>query len=479
MQDSDYVSNFAAGQQKTAASTNGSTVDIEETFMFEADRLESFPEWQLACSIAASKTFSRSELLPKFLLYVCEQYLLGNTRNITEQRIGTEVFQRPPNYNPGEDNIVRNYARLLRKRLAEYFDSEGANHSLWLEIPRGGYVPRFQSGPSPTEPLSIPASDESLSLLTITAPDPAVKHVESATPSSRHSISRFVWIISLTLVALFCLLLGALFGPAIWPHSFKKERTNSPAHILWTQLFQPNRNLLIVPPDSGLGILENLTGHTVSLDDYASGKYLSSEIAIPGFTPGSDNDLRRQRYTSMVGLKIATSLLQLPEFIPNRSEIRDARDMSPEDFKNSNVILLGSIHANPWVGLFEKDLNFRLAYTNKVDQSYIVNENPVGPEQKIYNNGVDGKANRTYGVIDYLPNLNNNGHVLIVQGLNMAATQAAAEILSNGDAIRSVLDRAKQPDGSLKMFELLIETNSIVTTARSAHIIAMRFYPDK
>jgi hypothetical protein len=431
------------------------------------ETLRNRPEWQLACRVAASKTFSRSELLPRFLLYVCAQQLAGNTHEITEQRIGIEVFQRPQGYNPGEDNIVRNYARTLRKRLADYFEAEGAKHSLWIEIPRGGYVPRFQPAGATVEDRS--AADETPDRYAGSAP-------LAATAASRKNplpASRRTLILLLFAAILLGLLAGIFVRPAM--HFLNAERANSAAHSLWTQLFQQNRNLMIVPPDSGLGILENLTGQLVTLDDYASGRYLAANASIPGLASGNQNDLERQRYTSMAGLKIATSLLQLPEFIPNRSEIRNARDMSPEDFKNSNLILIGSVHTNPWVGLFEKSLNFRLMYTGKVDQSYIVNASPVGAEQKIYRNGGESGENRTYGVIDFLPNLHNTGHILIIQGLNMAATQAAAEILFNRRMIGPVLDKAKQPDGSLKPFELLIETSSIVATAPSAHIIATRF----
>src|ERR1700761_1107775 len=109
------------------------------------EELLSRPEWQLAHRVAASRGFCKSEFLPRFLLYVCEQYLLGETQEITEQRIGTQIFNRSMGYNPGEDNIVRSYARLLRKRLDEYFDGDGRDEPMRIVVPRGGYVPAFPS----------------------------------------------------------------------------------------------------------------------------------------------------------------------------------------------------------------------------------------------------------------------------------------------------------------------------------------------
>lgn len=106
-------------------------------------RLEEDPRWGVARRVAASKGFSKSKFLISFILYICEKHLLDQTDEITEQLIGEHVFRRPQGYNPGEDNIVRNYARLLRQRLEEYFNGEGIDETIRIAVPRGGYVPLF------------------------------------------------------------------------------------------------------------------------------------------------------------------------------------------------------------------------------------------------------------------------------------------------------------------------------------------------
>src|SRR5580698_5157652 len=99
--------------------------------------------WQLTLRIAASGTLGRSGLLSDFLLYIVDRSIRGRTDEITEQRIGVTVFGRAENYDPNDDNIVRSYARKLRKRIEEYFATEGREETLRLEIPRGGYTPIF------------------------------------------------------------------------------------------------------------------------------------------------------------------------------------------------------------------------------------------------------------------------------------------------------------------------------------------------
>src|SRR6202000_3570794 len=88
--------------------------------------------------------FVRSTLLTNFLLYVCDRNLRGKTDEITEHQIGVHALGRADNYHPGEDNIVRNYARILRKRLEEYFEDDGKYEAMRIIIPRGQYLPVFE-----------------------------------------------------------------------------------------------------------------------------------------------------------------------------------------------------------------------------------------------------------------------------------------------------------------------------------------------
>src|ERR1700741_1754952 len=102
---------FSPGSRSAAVQGDSDLADKISVLLAEegqsgfSDLMER-PEWKLAVREASSKSFSRSELLPRFLLYVCELTITGRTEEITEQRIGTRVFLRPEGYNPGEDNIV-------------------------------------------------------------------------------------------------------------------------------------------------------------------------------------------------------------------------------------------------------------------------------------------------------------------------------------------------------------------------------------
>ncbi|MGA9672797.1 MAG: hypothetical protein WBQ94_26505 [Terracidiphilus sp.] len=425
------------------------------------------PRWQLALRIVASKNFAKSSFLTNFLLYVCDRELRGRAQEITEHQIGIQALGRPATYNPGEDNIVRNYARLLRKRLEEYFKTEGKDETLRIDIPRGRYIPIFcggDFGPELPTPALMPSR---------TSTNAGIEDTTSFVQPVPSTISRpslRVGVLLLTSFVLVVVLSAVWFG--IW---YFNHRTDTLSHQLWTQVFSRDRETLIVPADSGFGILQNLTRHPVHLSDYVSGAYLSRVNSIPGVDGRNLNDLSTQRYTSVVDLNIVSSLSRLPELPPDHFAIRYARDLRMDDLKHSNAIFLGSQHTNPWVELFQKDMNFVLEYQPEVDDSAVVNRHPIAGESAVYRNAWADDSHRTYAVVAFIPSLDGMGHVVLLEGLNMAGTQAAADFLLNERTIAPILKKVTMPDGRLRTFELLLETNSIGANAPEARVIAERY----
>ena len=87
--------------------------------------------------------FGRTNNLVRLLTYVCEKHFEGATAEIKEYNIAVQALGRPPDFDPQVDTIVRVTAHALRKRLDEYYRSEGADHAVKIALPPGGYVPKF------------------------------------------------------------------------------------------------------------------------------------------------------------------------------------------------------------------------------------------------------------------------------------------------------------------------------------------------
>jgi adenylate cyclase len=94
--------------------------------------------------VLRSPGFARNERLSRFLRFVVEGYLDGKDQELKESVIAVEVFGRSPGFDSRLDPVVRTEAVRLRARLGDYYAKEGKADALVIELPKGGYVPRFR-----------------------------------------------------------------------------------------------------------------------------------------------------------------------------------------------------------------------------------------------------------------------------------------------------------------------------------------------
>ncbi len=418
------------------------------------------PRWLLVARIVASRHFSKAPLLSKFLLHICGELLSGRQGEISEYQIGIQVFDRPHGYRTVEDNIVRNYARQLRKRLAEYFADEGLAESVQIEIPLGGYVPVFVTREVQTAAKSVQA-------VAVMAPHARPLSALSEGRPLRKPLRPLAWLVAYSVA-----LVGLSVGASRWVAGGRQPV--DPSHPLWAALFHSSLNTFVVPADCGFNIVEDLAQQKVGLADYLRGDYLT--LRLPAMDAHSASDLRSQEFTSFVDLEIVSSLSRLPEINPQHLILRFPRDLRVADLKNANVILIGSIGSNPWTEVVQKNANFRVVYRNEMQGAWISNANPQPGESTSYASHWNEPAHQTYALITFVPNLAGTGHMLVIQGLDVAGTQAAAETLFRGDAIAPVLKKALLPGGKLRSFEVLLQSTSIESNAANTQIIASRIY---
>jgi hypothetical protein len=427
------------------------------------ETLRSDERWLLAQRIAASRHFSRSPLLCRFLLYIVAETIEGRAAQITEHAIGVRVFDRPRTYRTVEDNIVRNYARQLRKRLADFYSDEGAGEACVIDIPLGGYVPNFGS-------VSLEAGHESRKDPEA-APSSALA-VPAAVPPPQQKSRHFRWANLLFLTVCSCILAAAVWFASAWAHTpHPARRITDP---LWESLLQSQEPAYIVPSDSGVNLIEDLRHQALPLADYISGNYLN--FPLHELNSHTADDLRTQQYTSYADMQIAFSIEHLPQFDAQRDSVRFPRALHLDDLKTANVILLGSEDSNPWASLAESNANFRIVDQEGMDGARIVNTHPRAGEQAVYTSHWNELSHETYALIEYLPNMGGTGHLLLLQGLDVAGTEAASEALLHPEVIAPVLDKALRPDGTLRSFEILLRSTSIASNATGAQVVTSRVY---
>jgi hypothetical protein len=417
--------------------------------------------------VLASRPFAKAPLLSSFLMHASRRTLDDGMVRISEYEIGINVFQRRSDFDPRQDNIVRTYARYLRKRLQDYYETEGEGDPIRIEIPKGTYVPVFR-----TREMQIAKAEPA-----IRQPHPEEQAIHEELESRRPSgfpgsSGKRAWLLWPAVLLL------AVYSVTLWwlaertPHPITRAEHTSPSHTLWAQLFRHDQNTFVIPGDIGFVILQQANHRTFSLAEYLN--WFSSE--------SPDNHLamsylKDQTYTSVLNLEIVSNIQRLPEAIADRFLIRAAKNVRLDDLRDSNAILLGSSYSNPWDEIFSDQLNFHFISRPNDSRFWIVNEHPMGREASVYESTTTNTTHKTYAVVAFVRNLNKNGHILLLEGLDAAGTQAAADTVFNDDTQR-IAGKDMSRYETLGSFELLIEVNSLDSNSHvtSSRIIASRFY---
>jgi tetratricopeptide (TPR) repeat protein len=95
--------------------------------------------------ILSDDRFRSAQRASQFLKWVVDKSLAGDTAEIKESVLAMEVYNRPPSYDPKSDSIVRVEAGRLREKLARYYETSGRQDPIRISIPKGAYVPAFES----------------------------------------------------------------------------------------------------------------------------------------------------------------------------------------------------------------------------------------------------------------------------------------------------------------------------------------------
>jgi TolB-like protein len=93
--------------------------------------------------ILLSAAFAQSERMCRFLRMVVEYSLENRGGELKEYPIALQVFDRKTSFDPRMDPIVRVEARRLRTKLANYYEREGLDDDVRIELSKGNYAARF------------------------------------------------------------------------------------------------------------------------------------------------------------------------------------------------------------------------------------------------------------------------------------------------------------------------------------------------
>jgi hypothetical protein len=436
--------------------------------------LTSVEKQKLVQRILQSEEFRRAPAMRAFLLYVTRQSELGRIDQLKEQTIGVEVLGRKPDYEPANDNIVRVRAHELRGRLARYFASEGMHEPAIITIPRGAYAPEFSLREVSGLGVAGQPGDETPRL--------------SATEEKEQNRSRAWWLAAVggALVVISVSILIGTHVSTAGKHQTAQTPSNQAVRDFWSQfLSKPNAELRVVYADSSVALWERLNNRDLNLGDYLSHKYVDG--------PNSREllEIVSQRATSPADISTSLHIQSIAAEFGGQLNAQFARNVNADFLHGGNVVLIGSRRSNPWVGVYESNLNFQLRLDPGTRSPYFFNRSPRPHEAAQYGiasmqaaqpegNGQFIQQNEekeflSYGVVALLRGCGSNHLTAVLEGLNLQATQAAGDLVTDPQMLAGLLhDIGHAPGSNAGPFEALFQVTSLPGGYNNPKVIAFR-----
>ncbi len=395
--------------------------------------------------IASSAGFQKSQRARELLEYLGRRSLETPGHPPREHDIGVHVFGRSPGYDTAQDTLVRVQASHLRRKLDQYFEEEGKDEPLRVRLPKGSYVLQFYSW----QPDAGPASPGSF--------------VDRR--------PRLGWLLAacFLLAALVLLLLNhrleARLEAGLGPHPAVDR--------LWRQMFDNGHQSHLLLSDLGLLPLQDALRRHISLEQYQNrgfGALAEKEIADPVLRSAVISFFNRYPTTvadafaaRRLGLLFALNGLPL--------DVLPARDANIQMVSAGNVILLGSRRGNPWVGIYESQLNFQTVFTEPPRRASFRNTNPMPGELPEY--PVEW-SRIGYCRVAYLGSLKAGGTALLISGTDVNSSDAGVDFITTESSVRDLGRRLGAPSGPMPHFEVLLKTYLARNSVSRYELVAVR-----
>jgi hypothetical protein len=426
-------------------------------------------------AVLRSATFERAPRLQRFLRYIANLTLRGEGDRIHESLIAQEVFERDSDYSPTEDSIVRRQAHALRAKLERFYDTEGVDHDLLIELPIGHYVPVFRHRPE-TKAHVQPHAE-------IPATAPEGPRPVPPTRSRR------------AMVQIAALLVTLAFGVAVGSLAQKRRaeiaraETTQAIQDVWGPWLSKTRSVVVCFTNRMTASLRHETEPEKRLRD---GWYLpepseGSALFRQAFGLSNEGRLNVLPEQVMVKLGDAQAATRIGAFfgehkIPLRT--LEARHLTWDVLRRESIVLLGQsdIHhngINRWVALLLEKYPFQPAAPTRDEERRIVNTAPLPGEPKAFLRAAadqPGHVDEMVALVSMLPGVDPHRELLLISGIDAPATDMAAEFLTNPETLADLAKRltTQNRGHSPRHFQLVLRAEVRENVPTRAVIVALR-----
>ena len=416
--------------------------------------------------VLGSRPFRTSKQCQKLLRYVVVHTLEGKEEELKERVIGSEVFDRPLDYNTADDPVVRIRAADVRKRLAMYYQDEGLKATVRITMPSGSYRTFFE--------LFDHSQDRASSTTVLPSPQGETENDDHADTTvavhneldEPHSRQRTTSTRRMILAASALLIVIVFAGVFAWRASqVRYEEFNT----FWAPINTGPRPPMVYV---GSSAVYRLT--TSYLDHY--------EVEHPGFkadhtgreftVPLAPNEQINSRdlvpdertFVTVGDVAAAVSITSMFAERKQPYDLRFGKDVVFGDFRSTPVVLIGAFN-NSWTIELNDKLPFAFDANNSIRETQGLKRvwRTVRDDQ--------GTPHEDFALISRQVSAKSGKSVITVAGLDQTGTRAAAEFVRDPARLDSAL--RKLPVGwQNKNLQLVLHTNVLDYLPSGTEVIA-------
>jgi len=373
--------------------------------------------------LLASPSLRSTQQCQHLLQYIVDHTLAGESALLRERVIGKEVFGRRPDYEPGEDPVVRLRAVDLRKRLAIYYQSLPHSPDVRIDVPPGSYKAVFtwnapagqQVVQSVGEPAEIPPSQVDSPPTAegdphdhvFTAAGSTLAAMETPQAPPRWAIQRWLFLaLAVSLVA------GVVFGTAWY-----RQRGARTFHTFWAPFLGTSSQVNEYIRQHGI-----TSGGMEFFPAFAPDQTLSST----GLHPAADS------FVALGDVAAASETVRTLTHFGQAFEERFPNDISFAEVRDHPTILIGGFN-NPTTLELTRTLPFVLSGRNRIVDRTI-------PDRSWeLHASTDSHDTEDYAIVSRLLASKDIAPMVSVAGLGQYGTLAATELISKPENLEPLV----------------------------------------
>jgi len=419
---------------------------------------------ELVDDILQSAPFRTSRQCQDMFRYIVERSLAGSDDSLRERVIGNEVFGRAPDYDTGEDPVVRLRAADVRKRLAQYYQAQKNSTEQWkIEIPTGSYKAQFHR---PECAVSQVAAATELT-------QPSYEAVVSQRPEQLVGNTRLrkrnvFWATGAAI------LLAAVAGLMLTQHT---TPTGNAFDHFWRPVLENPRPVLVCTGTNSVYVLtpkaiqKYKTAHSHRQDATANLETPFSLEELRSFS-GDDFRLVKDRFLTNGDASAIAQISSLLASSRHPYDLRFGSDLSFGDLRHSSAILIGAF-SNSWT----------LNMTDNLRFIYDAGDTPLGmhvqdrfdtsrswwPKFPCERDGED------YAIVSRILNSKTGSVLVTIAGICQSGTQAAGDFITNPERVAEFIKQAPK-DWNRKNLQIVFHTNVVNDIPGSPTVVASYYW---